>query len=150
MALEKSSLSALVLRIALAGFLIVAGILTLQLEGGLLGKLQAGFAGNEIASAIYSITKGDLANILIILMGILQLGAGVFLILGFFINVASINKIALFIILILWLVVIVLVDVIGKGGLLDGAFKNMNTFLAFLKVFSAHMLVLGAILSVKE
>ena len=150
MALEKTSLSTFVLRIALACFLIVAGILTLQLDSGLLGKLQAGFAGNEIANAIHSMTKGDLANILIILMGILQLGAGVFLILGFFMNVGSFNKVVLAIILIMWLVVIFLVDIIGKGGLLGGAFKNMNTFLSFLKVFSAHLLVLGAILSVKE
>lgn len=150
MALQKSSLSGFVLRIALACFLIVAGILTLQLDSGFLGKLQAGFAGNEIASAIHSITKGDLANILIILMGILQLGAGVFLILGFFMNVDSFNSMALTVILIMWLVVIFLVDVVGRGGLLGGAFRNFSAFLSFLKVLSAHLLVLGAILSVRE
>lgn len=150
MAVEKSSLSGFVLRIALACFLIVAGILTLQLDSGFLGKLQAGFAGNEIASAIHSLTKGNLANILIILMGLLQLCSGIFLILGFFMNVGSFNKVALTLILIMWLVVIFLVDIISKGGLINGAFRNLNSFLAFLKVLSAHLLVLGAILSVKE
>lgn len=150
MALQKSSLSGFVLRIALACFLIVVGILTLQLDSGIVGKVQANFAGNEIALAIHSFAKGGLANILIILMGILQLGAGIFLILGFFMNVDSFNNMALTVILIVWFVVIFLVDVVGHGGLLGGAFRSLGTFLSFLKVFSAHLLVLGAILSARE
>lgn len=150
MAIVKSSLSAIVLRFALACFLIVAGILTLQLDSGLLGKLQAGFAGNEVANAVHAIAKGDLASLIIVLMGVLQLVSGVFLIVGFFIDVSRYNSLALTIILIMWLVVIFLVDIVGKGGLLGGAFKSMNTFLSFLKILSAHLLVLGAILSAKE
>lgn len=133
MALGKLTLSGLILRIALACFLIVSGILTLQLDSGLLGKLQAGFAGNEVANAVHAIAKGDLASLIIVLIGVLQLVSGIFLIAGFFVDASRFNSIALTIILIMWLVVIFIVDIIGKGGLLGGAFKNMNTFLSFLK-----------------
>lgn len=146
MTLAKTSAANIVLRVALSLFLIAAGILTLQLDKGILGKLQAGFGGNEIANAIHSLFKGDLASFLIIVMGILELVAGIFLLLGFFVNVGSVNKIALLAILIMWVVVIFLVDILGRGGLLDGAFNSMASFLSFLKIFSAHLLVLGAIL----
>lgn len=150
MAVSNRSLSGLVLRIALAFFLIISGILTLQLDSGLVGRLQAEFGGNEIASAVHSFLKGDAANLVVIFLGILELIAGVFLLMEFFVNTGSFSSFVLLIILILWIVVIVLVDIIGAGGLLKGAFRNMNTFLAFLKSLTAHLLILGAILHVRE
>ncbi len=150
MAISNSSPSKIVLRIALALFLIVTGILTLQLDSGFLGKLQAGFSGNEIATAVHSFLKGDMANVVIVCLGILELVAGLFLILEFFMDTRAFSGLALLVILILWIVVIVLVDVIGKGGLLDGAFKSSAAFLSFLKVLGAHLLVLGAIMSAQE
>ncbi len=153
MSLGKSSLSITVTRFALAIFLIVAGIMTLQLDKGFMGKLQAGFGGNEIASAVQHIFKGDLKNLaspVLILMGILEVAAGAFLLVSFFVDVGNINRLILIIILIMWIVVIVLVDILGKGGLLDGAFKNTASFLSFLKILSAHLLVLGAILQALE
>lgn len=143
-------LSKVVLRVALACFLIATGILTLQLDAGFFGKLQAGFSGNEIANAVHSLFKGDLANILIMALGVLSVISGAFLIIGFFANTGSFNKIALLVILVLWGVIIFLVDIVGKGGVMGGAFKNMSTVLTFLKVLSAHLLVLGAILSAME
>ena len=150
MAVKHGSLAGLVLRVALAFFLIVSGIMTLQLDSGIIGRLQAEFGGNELASAVHSFLKGDMANIVIILLGILELIAGVFLLAEFFVDTGSISSFVLLIILILWIVVIALVDVLGTGGLLKGAFKNMNTFLAFLKSLTAHLLILGAILHVRE
>ncbi len=151
MAVSRSSSPAkLVLKIALAVFLIVMGIMSLQLDSGFIGKLQAGFSGNELATAVHGFMKGDVANVVIVLLGILELLSGLFLILDFFMDTKSFNKLALLIILILWIVVIILVDVVGKGGLLDGAFKSAGTLLSFLKVLSAHLLVLGAILSARE
>ncbi|HKL87071.1 MAG TPA: hypothetical protein VJ861_12125 [Treponemataceae bacterium] len=143
-------LSKLVLRIALACFLIATGILTLQLDAGFFGKLQAGFAGNEIANAVHSLFKGDLANMLIMLLGLLSVIAGAFLVVGFFANTGSFNKIALLVIMVLWIVIIFLVDIVGKGGIIGGAFNSMATFLSFLKILSAHLLVLGAIMSAME
>ncbi len=147
---RSSSPANMILKIALAVFLIVTGIMTLQLDSGFLGKLQAGFSGNELATAVHGFLKGDLANLVVVVLGLLELAAGVFIILGFFMDTGSFNKLALMIILILWIVVIFLVDVVGKGGLLDGAFKSLGTLLSFLKVLSAHLLVLGAIMTAKE
>ncbi len=146
----KRTLSQLVLRIALALFLVTTGILTLQLDRGFLGRLQAGFGGNEIATAVHSIFKGDVASLMIMLLGVLVLVAGVFLLIGLFINVGNFNRIALFFVLAVWVVVIILVDIIGKGGLLSGALESTAKILSFLKVFSAHLLVLGAILNAME
>lgn len=150
MAASQTTPSKLVLRLALAAFLIVTGIMTLQLDSGFMGKLQAGFSGNELATAVHGFLKGDAATLVIVALGILELIAGVFLIAGMFMDTKGFNGLALLVILVLWVVVIVLVDVIGKGGIMDGAFKSMGTFLSFLKVFSAHLLVLGAIMSARE
>ncbi len=148
MSVSKRSVSTIVLQLAVALFLIVSGLLTVQLEQGLLGQLQAGFTGNEIASAVHSLFDGESANILIIVLGVCELIAGVFLLLNFFINTGKITNFFILIILVVWIVVIVLVDILGNGGLLDGAFESLNTFLRFLKSFSSHLLVLGALLVV--
>ena len=148
MSKSKLAISGILLQLAVALFLIVSGILTVQLDGGFFGKLQAGFAGNEIASAVHSLFKGDLANILIIVLGICELIAGVFLFLNFFMNTGKLTNTFVFIILIVWIVVIVLVDVIGNGGLLGGAFGSLGAFLSFLKSLSGHLLVLAALLYV--
>ncbi len=148
MAVSKRTLSSIILQLAVALFLIVSGILTVQLDGGFLGRLQAGFSGNEIASAVHKLLDGDFANIIVVLLGICEIIAGVFLFLNFFINTGKITNLFVFIIIIVWCVVIALVDVLGGGGLLDGAFTSMASFLSFLKSFSSHLLVLGALLVV--
>ena len=143
-------MAGLVLRIALGLFLIISGIMTLQLDAGFIGKVQASLSGNEIATAVHSFLKGDMANVVVILLGILELVAGGFLLAELFVETGSISKLALLIIMILWVVVIILVDILGDGGLLGGAFKSFKTLLAFLKSLTNHLLVLGAILYVKE
>lgn len=149
MAVSKKSMGVVLLQIALGLFLLASGIMTLQLDGTF-GRFQAGFGGNEVASAIYRILDGDFARIVIIAVGICELLAGVFLLLSFFVNVGAIEDVVLLIIMILWIVVIVLVDILGAGGLLDGALKSFSSILSFMKVFSAHLLVLGALLIVKR
>ncbi len=148
MSLSKRTVSATIQQLAVALFLIVSGILTVQLDAGVIGQIQAGISGNEIASAVHKILDGDSANIVVIALGICELIAGVFLLLNFLINTGRITNLFVFIILIVWIVVIVLVDILGSGGLLDGAFESMNAFLRFLKSFSSHLLVLGALLVV--
>ncbi len=148
MAVSKRAISSIILQLAVALFLIVSGILTVQLDSGFLGRIQAGFSGNEIANAVYSIFDGDFANLVIILLGLCEIIAGVFLFLNFFMNTGKITNLFVFIIVIVWIVVIFLVDIVGGGGLLDGAFSSLATFLTFLKSLSAHLLVLGALLLV--
>ncbi|MBR6216223.1 MAG: hypothetical protein IKQ84_07425 [Spirochaetaceae bacterium] len=147
---NKSSLGMLILQIALGCFLLAFGILTLQLDKGILGKLQAGVTGNEVAIAVNQILKGDVANIVIIILGICEIISGAGLLISLFTSLGKIASLFNLIVLIAWIVVIVVIDIMGPVGLLNGAFKNMWTFLFFLKTLALHMLVLGAILTVKS
>lgn len=147
---SSTGFGVVLLQIALGLFFIASGILTLQLDSGFLGRLQAGFGGNEVATAVYSILNGDVANIVIIAIGICEVLAGIFLILRFFMGVGKLADIVLIIIMIVWIAVIVLVDILGNGGLLKGALNSFGSIISFLKVFSAHLLVLGGILIVKR
>ena len=147
---SSTGFGVVLLQIALGLFFIASGILTLQLDSGFLGRLQAGFGGNEVATAVYSILNGDVANIVIIAIGICEVLAGIFLILRFFMGVGKLADIVLIIIMVVWIAVIILVDILGNGGLLKGALNSFGSIISFLKVFSAHLLVLGGILIVKR
>ncbi len=146
----KKSLGTLVLQIALGLFLLTFGILTLQLDSGFFGKLNALVTGNEVAIAVNSFIKGDTANIVIILLGICELIAGVGLLLDLFVSMGKLANIFNLIVLVAWIVVIAVIDVMGPGGLANGAFKSMATFLWFLKSLSSHLLVLGALLTLRK
>ena len=86
---KSMGLGLVLIQIALGLFFIASGIMTLQLEGGFLGRIQAGFGGNEVATAVYSILNGNVANIVIIAIGVCELLAGIFLILRFFMGVGK-------------------------------------------------------------
>ena len=146
----KKFLGTLVLQIALGLFLLTFGILTLQLDGTFFGKLNAIASGNEIALAVNSFLTGEAATIVIILLGICELIAGVGLLLELFVSMGKLANIFNFIVLIAWIVVIVVIDVMGAGGLVNGACKSLATFLSFLKSFSSHLLVLGALLTIRK
>lgn len=150
MATRKISWAQLIIKVGLALFLITAGILSLQLDSGLAGRLQASFGGNELAIAVNSIFKGEMATVVIVLLGALQLLGGIFLLVDFFVNTKAFSNFALLVLMIVWLAIIVLVDVLGKGGLVNGAFQNLTSFLSFLKLLASHLLVLGAIILVRE
>ncbi|NLK46657.1 MAG: hypothetical protein GX297_08420 [Treponema sp.] len=150
MATKKKSLGMLILQIALGCFLLAFGILTLQLDKGVLGKFQAGVTGNEVAIAVNKLLKGDAANIVIILLGICEIISGAGLLVSLFTSLGKAASIFNLVVLIAWIVVIVVIDVMGPFGLLNGAFESTWTFLFFLKTFAMHMLVLGAILTVNH
>ncbi|MBO4640342.1 MAG: hypothetical protein J5710_11350 [Treponema sp.] len=126
------SLGKLLLQIAVGAMLTVAGIWALQ--GG----------GDEgIAAIKYLIGARDFERILCIVFGIIELIAGVFLILELFIGdkIGSLGKILTLIIIIVWIIAIVLIDFLGNHGL----FKQ-NNFLNWLYNFAYHLIVLGALL----
>ena len=126
------SLGRLLLQIAVGAMLTVAGIWALQ--GG-------GDAG--ISAIKYLIGARDFERILCITFGIIELIAGVFLILELFIGdkIGSVGKILMLIIIIVWIIAIVLIDFLGNNGL----FKQ-NNFLKWLYDFAYHLIVLGALL----
>ena len=126
------SLGRLLLQIAVGAMLTVAVIWALQ--GG----------GDEgIAAIKYLIGARDFERILCIVFGIIELIAGVFLILELFIGdkIGSLGKILTLIIIIVWIIAIVLIDFLGNHGL----FKQ-NNFLNWLYNFAYHLIVLGALL----
>ena len=125
------------LQIALSMLFIVGGIWTLQSGNG-----------DEISQAIKYIFSGDVSKILCIVFGIIEIIAGVFLFLRLFLNIGTLfDSVLMIIILISWIAAIVIIDFLGY----DSLFKNLNSgFLGFLNRFSKHLLVLGAIIRVKN
>ena len=130
MSVSKKTLGGIVLQLALALFLIVSGILTLQLNGSFWGKLQVGISGNEVVSAVRSLLKGDPANVVIIVLGVCELIAGIFLLANFFVETGKISNTFIFVIIIMWLIIVALTDVMGQGGLLHGAFSSVGACLS--------------------
>ena len=129
------SIGRLLLQIAVGAMLTVAGIWALQ--GG----------GDEGISAIrHLIDAKDVENILCIVFGIIELVAGIFLILELLIGdkFGSFDNLLMIIIMIVWIVAIVLIDFLGSGSLFNhGSHWN---FLKWLYNFAYHLIVLGALL----
>ena len=127
----------LVLNIAVGAMLAVGGIWALQ--GG----------GDFGCKAIKSVFNGDIAKILAIVFGVIELLSGVFIILQLFIGdrMGSFGSILKLIVVIVWAVAIVLADFLGNGGLLNG---GMNNFLNWLYDFALHMIVLCALLVTRD
>lgn len=127
----------LVLNIAVGALLAVGGIWALQ--GG----------GDFGCKAIKSIFNGDIAKILAIVFGVIELLSGIFIILQLFIGdrMGTFGSILKLIVIIVWAVAIVLADFLGNGGLLNG---GMNHFLSWLYDFALHMIVLCALLVTRD
>ena len=133
MADGRFSIGRVILQIAVGLMLSVAGIWALQ--GG----------GDAASSAIKGIFAGDVRNILVIVFAVIEIIAGILLIVGLFVpnSMASFNKILLLIIIIVWIVAIVLIDFLGNGGIFHSGSRN---FLSWLYQFANHLIVLGALI----
>lgn len=134
---QKRTVGTIILQFALSLLFIVSGIWTLQ-----------GGKGDEIAAAIYSIFNGDVAHVCCIVFGIIEIIAGVFLLLRLFVVLnTNLDSLLMIIIMICWIVAIIMIDFVGNNSL----FNNLNSgFLSFINRFSRHLLVLGAIIKVKD
>lgn len=133
----NKSIGTLVLQIALGLLFIVGGIWTIQ-----------GGRGDELATAFYSIFDNDIAKVISIVFAIIEMVAGVFLILRLFLNInTKLDTLLLLIIMIVWIVAIILMDFLGS----DGIAKNLDSgFLGWVNRFARHLLVFGAVLKVKD
>ena len=89
----RKSIGTLVLQIALGLLFIVGGIWTIQ-----------GARGDELAAAFYSIFDNDIAKVISIVFAIIEMVAGVFLILRLFLNINT--KLDTLLLLIIMIVVI--------------------------------------------
>lgn len=136
--MEKNdkTVGTIILQIALGLLFIVSGIWILQ-----------GARGDEIATAIYSIFDNDVAKVLCIVFGIIEIIAGTFLLLRLFVYLnTNLDALLMVIIMICWIVAIIVIDFVGSNSL----FNNFDRgFLPFLNRFAKHLLVLGAIIKVK-
>ena len=130
---SKMSIGRIILQLAVGLMLSVAGIWALQ--GG----------GDAAADAIRSIFDGNVEGILVIVLGIIEVVAGVLLIVGLFVGdkLASFNSILLLIVMIVWIAAIVLIDFLGGDGIFNGGAKH---FLRWCYQFAAHLIVLGALI----
>ena len=135
---EKSGWTAalLILQIAVGAMLAVGGIWALQ--GG----------GDFAARAIKGLVSGNAGNILVIVFGVIELLVGVFMILKIVIGdrFGSFGTVLALIAIIVWIIAIVLSDLLGANGILNGGAKN---FLEWLYTFAQHLIILGAILAVR-
>lgn len=128
MSKNSFSIGRILLQIALGVMLTVGGIWALQ--GG----------GDAGAVAVRSMFNGDLGKILKIVYGVVELLAGVILIIELFAGdrFGSFDTVLMIFLMIIWIAAIVLMD------FLNGSLLKPN-FLTWLYHFANHLIVLGAI-----
>lgn len=137
----KRTVGLIVLQIALAFFLIVAGIL------GLI-RSNAGELGQAVALLDAVFKSRIITTIIVISLAVAELIAGVFLIVEFFSGEIRLTNIILIIFMILWITNIVLIDIIGPIN--GNVFGSTMSVLNYLSLFSRHLMILGAIIAVKD
>ena len=137
---NKRTIGTLFLQIALGILFIVSGIWTVQ-----------GSNGDDVAFAIKSIFNSDISSIICIVFGVIEIVAGFFLLLRLFVSVADgLDTILMIIILVAWIVMIILIDFAGKNGLFNNLDSVKHFFCGFMKRFAMHLLVLGAVIKVRD
>jgi len=134
---KMNRLGYLVLNIAVALYLFANGIV---------GISKAKFyeqKGGEFGKMIQTIfDKGDLSDILIVVLSVCAIAAAVFLLLQLFRVQIGVTDLILFIFVIVWVAFIVIVDIINPLQA-----RNKPDFLPYLIQLSAHLMVLGALSS---
>lgn len=133
---NKRTIGTTFLQIALGLLFIVSGIWTVQ-----------GANGDDVASAIKSLfSSADLASILCVVFGVIEIVVGFFLLLRLFVNLSTaLDTVLMVVIMLSWIVMIVMMDFIGSKGLLKNL-GNASDFCGALQRFAMHLLVLGAII----
>ena len=130
------SIGGILLNFAVAAYLIATGIL------GLTGRKY--FPNGEIRRAVTSLFRGNIAEILIVVLGVLAIAAGVFIIMKFFGIVVPATELLLIILAIVWIVFIIMIDIVYP---LNG---NGSNFVDWLKNFGTHLMVLAGIILTTE
>lgn len=123
---------------------IIANVsVSLMLAVGGIWALQGG--GDFGCRAIKSIFSGDLAKILVLVFGGIELLSGIFILLQLFIGdrIGTFSKILKLIVVIVWIAAIVVSDFFGNKGLFNGGVSN---FLSWLHTLATHLIILVALL----
>jgi len=126
------------LNIAVALYLFANGILGISKEKDLWGRPSGEFG--KMIQTIFG--KGDFSNVLVIVLSVCAIAAGVFLLLQLFKVQIGVTDLILFIFVIVWAAFIVIIDIIAP--MQD---KGKTEFLPYIVQLSAHLMVLGALIS---
>jgi len=125
------------------GFFLLNIAVSLYLfANGIIGINNKLLDKGEFYTMVYTIFgRGNFTNVLTVVLSVCAIVAGVFLLLTVFRNNIAITELILLVFIVLWIIFIVIVDIIkplsGKG----------DSFLEYLTVLSAHLMVLGALIS---
>lgn len=132
---NHKTIGTLFLQIALGILFIVSGIWTLQ-----------GGSGDEIAVAVKSVFSSDVSKIVCIVFGVIEIIAGIFLLIRLFIPLnTNLDSVLMIIIMICWIIAIIMIDFMGNNSI----FNNLNSgFLSFMNKFAYHLLVLGSLIKI--
>ena len=131
---SKWSLGVMLTQVALALYLTVTGLFTLGLGGNR--------SSSELTRAVKALLNGDLANVVVILLGVVVLVCGIMLILRFFWNPGTLDGLFKLITLIAWIVVTVVIDICGFG--------SFPSILQWILSVAGNLLIIGALLVVHD
>lgn len=131
---SKWSLGVVLTQVALALYLTVTGLFTLGLGGNR--------SSSELTRAVYKLLNGDLANVVVILLGVVVLVCGIMLILRFFWNPGTLDGLFKLITLIAWIVVTVVIDICGFG--------SFQSIWEWILSVAGNLLIIGALLVVHD
>lgn len=133
---KKSTLSIgrLILQLALGIMLAVAGIVALQ-----------GGKANDAVQALKSIFDGDAEKIIVTIFAVIELLAGILLIVELFLGdrFGKVDNILGLVIIVVWAIAIVLMDFLGDNFLKPDV-------LPWLYQLSGHAIVLGALIYLND
>lgn len=119
----------IILQISVALYLLATGIL------GLSGKNW--FREGEIRQAVSAIFRGNVAEVVIVVLGICAVAAGILLLIDLFGIEIEITELLLIILMIVWIVFIFLIDIYYPIT------KKVPNFVDYLRGLGAHLMVLG-------
>jgi hypothetical protein len=133
----KKSIGLVVLNFAVAAYLMATGIL------GLTGRKF--FPDGEIRRAVTALFKGDIAEMLIVILAVLAIAAGGFILLKFFGIKIPVTEMLLVVLTIVWIVFIIMIDVVHP---INNS-KSVN-FVEWLRALGGHLMALAGILLATE
>lgn len=138
----NKNIGVVLLQIAIALYLLISGISGLTNSNA--GDLEL------VLTKINSLFNSSSAmSFAIVILSVIELVAGLFLLMELFTTGLRITDMILFIIIILWVINIVFADFIIPIG--DGStFKNVKGVLNYLSVLSSHLMVLGGLVVVTK
>jgi len=132
----NKSIGLVLLNFAVAIYLLATGVL------GLTGRKF--FPDGEIRRAVTALFKGDVAEMLIVVLAILSIAAGAFILIKFFGISIPITELILMVLAIVWVVFIIMIDIVyplnGKG----------TNFIDWLRSLGAHLMALAGIMLATE